>query len=370
MTVPVQVPFSSSTASGSTTVFPFNFKIAAAADLSVTLNGVLQTTGYTVSGVGETAGGDVTFLVAPPNGTKVVRFLNPVLNRSVDYQQFGDWNSPVVNLDFDRLWLAMQMLNQNTNRSLKLPVDTAANQEITQSPAARANKGIKFDSDGNLTVSDYDPDEAQTASAANVAAAQLAADAAAAAMAAFDGESILPIEFGGTGADTAAGARTALGLGSAAVKNTGATAGSIPLFEDVSGFQTPAGAICHFAMSSAPSGWLKANGAAISRTSYASLFAAIGTLYGVGNGTTTFNLPDLRGEFIRGFDDSKGIDSGRSMGSSQSDEFKSHSHSSYTQVQNGATGGSGYLMTTGTTGAVGGSETRPRNVALLACIKY
>lgn len=262
MTVPVQVPFSSSTASGSTTVFPFNFKIAAAADLSVTLDGVLQTTGYTVSGVGETAGGDVTFLVAPPNGTKVVRFLNPVLNRSVDYQQFGDWNSPVVNLDFDRLWLAMQMLNQNTNRSLKLPVDTAENQEITESPVARANKGIKFDSDGNLTVSDYDPDEAQTASAVNVAAAQLAADAAAAAMSAFDGESILPIEFGGTGADTAAGARTALGLGSAAVKTAGTGAGEVLLLaeanklpalngENLTGVKAPAcqGAMKNFLMS-------------------------------------------------------------------------------------------------------------------------
>jgi microcystin-dependent protein len=50
-------------------------------------------------------------------------------------------------------------------------------------------------------------------------------------------------------------------------------------------------------------GWLKCNGAAVSRSTYAVLFAAIGTLYGAGDGTTTFNLPDYRGEFLRGLDD-------------------------------------------------------------------
>jgi microcystin-dependent protein len=70
----------------------------------------------------------------------------------------------------------------------------------------------------------------------------------------------------------------------------------------------PAGLISFFTMTSAPTGWLKANGAAISRTTYASLFGAIGTTFGAGDGSTTFNLPDLRGEFLRGFDDGRGID--------------------------------------------------------------
>ncbi|WP_228368206.1 phage tail-collar fiber domain-containing protein, partial [Klebsiella pneumoniae] len=63
----------------------------------------------------------------------------------------------------------------------------------------------------------------------------------------------------------------------------------------------PAGAVVHFARTTAPAGWLKANGTAVSRTAYAALFAAIGTTYGAGDGFNTFNLPDLRGEFIRGF---------------------------------------------------------------------
>ena len=63
------------------------------------------------------------------------------------------------------------------------------------------------------------------------------------------------------------------------------------------------GQVNFFATSSAPAGFLKCSGQAVSRTTYAALFTAIGTLYGVGDGSTTFNLPDLRGEFIRGLDD-------------------------------------------------------------------
>ncbi len=79
----------------------------------------------------------------------------------------------------------------------------------------------------------------------------------------------------------------------------------------------PAGMVNWFAMTSPPSGWIKANGAAVSRTTFAALFTAIGTTFGVGGGSTTFNVPDLRGEYIRGFDDAKGTDTGRVFGSSQ-----------------------------------------------------
>lgn len=58
---------------------------------------------------------------------------------------------------------------------------------------------------------------------------------------------------------------------------------------------TPAGAVLSFAMNTAPTGWLECDGAAIARTTYATLFAAIGTTFGEGDGSTTFNIPDLRG---------------------------------------------------------------------------
>ena len=88
----------------------------------------------------------------------------------------------------------------------------------------------------------------------------------------------------------------------------------------------PSGAVLYFAGRTAPAGWLKANGAAVSRTAYAALFAAIGTTYGAGDGRSTFNLPDLRGEFLRGWDDGRGVDVGRVFGSAQAHALQSHQH--------------------------------------------
>lgn len=87
-----------------------------------------------------------------------------------------------------------------------------------------------------------------------------------------------------------------------------------------------AGMVVAFAMQTAPSGFLKANGAAVSRTLYADLFAAIGTTFGAGDESTTFNLPDFRGEHIRGWDDGRGVDSGRVFGSWQDGQNLAHSH--------------------------------------------
>ncbi len=132
------------------------------------------------------------------------------------------------------------------------------------------------------------------------------------------------------------------------------------------------GQVCFFAMETAPSGFLVCDGASVSRTVYAELFDAMGTLHGAGNGTTTFNLPDLRGEFIRGLDLGRGIDAGRILGSYQADELRSHNHTfNFPNITNNSGGGG--IDDAGGGGAVyntnysGGSETRPRNVALLPC---
>ncbi|TCJ98838.1 tail collar domain [Volucribacter psittacicida] len=136
------------------------------------------------------------------------------------------------------------------------------------------------------------------------------------------------------------------------------------------------GAICAFAMTTPPAGWLRCNGAAVSRTTYADLFQAIGTTFGAGNGSTTFNLPDLRGEFVRGFDDGRGVDSSRGFGSWQNDEIKEHKHQlKINGVAAGNVGPWEGALHTGSgkeysTENFGGNETRPRNVALLYCIKY
>lgn len=162
------------------------------------------------------------------------------------------------------------------------------------------------------------------------------------------------------------------------------------------------GAVVGFAMNSAPEGWLAANGSAVSRTTYARLFSRIGTTYGVGDGVNTFNLPDYRAEFLRGLDSGRGIDAGRVIGSAQAQQSLNHSHLLPTTS---GTGGDG-LMTavftddtsamtyypsgtnsynpspsanttlrtyTANASAIAGAfgdETRPRNIAVLYCIKF
>lgn len=83
---------------------------------------------------------------------------------------------------------------------------------------------------------------------------------------------------------------------------------------------SPIGSISYFAGNTTPLGWLFCNGQAISRLTYSGLFEVIGTLYGNGNGSTTFNVPDCRGRFIRSLNVSNnGIDPNRLLGSDQSE---------------------------------------------------
>ena len=157
----------------------------------------------------------------------------------------------------------------------------------------------------------------------------------------------------------------------------------------------PAGSVFSFATSTVPSGYLECNGAAVSRSTYASLFSAISTTWGVGDGSSTFNLPDLRGQFVRGWDNSAGVDSGRSFASSQSDQNKSHNHSINDSGHNhtagnwgGSFGGSSgvtvfrsdqsgtnsSIIQSATTGISiqndGGTEVRVKNYALMYVIKF
>jgi microcystin-dependent protein len=144
----------------------------------------------------------------------------------------------------------------------------------------------------------------------------------------------------------------------------------------------------------ARTGCLECNGAALSRTTYAALFAAIGTTFGAGNGSTTFNIPDLRGVFIRGWDHGRGLDGGRGLGSYQADTFGYHGHNAYVndpghnhnydriidQGGSSYTSGDRGMITLGTSwagtgisvdiGGSGSNETKPKNVALMYCIKY
>lgn len=151
----------------------------------------------------------------------------------------------------------------------------------------------------------------------------------------------------------------------------------------------PAGSVVYHAANAAPTGFIKANGATVSRTTYADLFAAIGTTFGNGDGSSTFEVPDLRGEFMRGSDDGRGVDTGRSFGDSQTGQMEEHDHAMINS-NNGNGSNGDYITLTRTAGSSRyglassntvanirksglrgtGTETRPRNVNLLACIKF
>ena len=149
----------------------------------------------------------------------------------------------------------------------------------------------------------------------------------------------LPVNQGGTGATNAADARTNLGLGE--------------------GSALPVGVPVPWPSATPPTGWLKCNGAAFSAEEYPELAKAY----------PTNKLPDLRGEFIRGWDDGRGVDSGRAILSTQSHSIQAHDHIVYFRV-NGVTTSSGVddVMKYGDanprpTSSTGGNETRPRNIA-------
>lgn len=139
------------------------------------------------------------------------------------------------------------------------------------------------------------------------------------------------------------------------------------------------GDVIYTARSTQPARSLRCNGAAVSRTAYAALFAAIGTTFGAGDGFNTFNVPDARGEFLRGHDDGRGVDSGRVRGSWQGDQNREHTHDvSWLSGDNNndydprpaASSAGNHGQFSVTTSSSGGSEARPRNLALLAYIVY
>ena len=126
----------------------------------------------------------------------------------------------------------------------------------------------------------------------------------------------------------------------------------------------PTGMVMPFVGSTAPTDWLECDGSSIP-SQYTDLIALVGA-----------NVPDFRGEFIRGWDNGRGVDTGRTLGSTQDDQFETHTHTTRVLREStgtnkntvGGTGSFGNVSTNSITGR-NGAETRPRNVALMYCIK-
>lgn len=224
----------------------------------------------------------------------------------------------------------------------------------------------------------------------------------------FNDINVLSTEKGGTGLEAPDLATLLTGaeffnLKQGAFRDTGTTAGKLVAVGDdgklpeLDGSKLTnlpslnSGTIVYFADETPPSGFLVANGALLLRANYPSLFSRIGTRYGAGDGATTFSLPDLRGIFIRGWDNGRGYDSLRTFGSLQNDALQN-----ITGTIQGITMGDAGLYGDGAFQYLGGygtgrsssgqtarsvsfdasrvartaTETRPVNIALLPCIKY
>lgn len=160
------------------------------------------------------------------------------------------------------------------------------------------------------------------------------------------------------------------------------------------GAQLEAGIVAYCAASTPPAGWLKRNGAAVAVSAYPALATAIycgdannpTALFGYRTTSTSapstnrsiaglyIVLPDGRGEFDRGWDDSRGVDAGRAFGTAQGHLFAAHNHGTGGNEVFGTAGTFSYYQgqnrATNISETVGGAETRPRNVAYLPIIKY
>ena len=340
---------------GATTAFAFPYRFLVSADLVVTLvladtTQVVKVlnTDYTVTGAGDDAGGTVTMVVPPATGQQLVIVRDVPLTQETDYISGDPFPAESHETALDKLTMISQRLNNLISRSIRLSdADLLVSSTILPSPIANAT--LVWNATGTAIVNGVGSGEFVGLSPYMevVLGSVDSADARTALGAAAD-SAVVKL----TGAQTVAGVKT---FGSSPVLPGDASTALQAVPKQQLDALLPAGAVSFFSMSYAPSGWLIADGSAVSRTAYAALFAAIGTTFGAGDGSTTFNLPDLRGEFIRCWPGAKAVDTGRVFGSWQADNFRSHSHT----YPGGTTGGGtaaqngpplGGVLTTNSTG--------------------
>lgn len=142
-----------SNGNGVATVFPYDFQILDQDHLVVEIDGVVQTSGYTVSGVGESGGGNVTFDTAPADGAEVLRYREVPYTREVDYQRNGNFDEETVDRDQDLKEMQIQQLEAIAKRAPKAPRSVGADQAVTQAEwDGRAGRVWGFDAVGKLAL--------------------------------------------------------------------------------------------------------------------------------------------------------------------------------------------------------------------------
>lgn len=135
---------------GSATVFPYTFEIASSSEIEVLVDSTVKqlTTDYTVSGVGNSGGGNVTFVTAPANGTTVTRLRKQPAQQLSIYTPREAFPASRIESDLDKCWMAIQQTRETLSRCVQVPKQDAS---ITNAPALalRASRYAAWDSSGN-----------------------------------------------------------------------------------------------------------------------------------------------------------------------------------------------------------------------------
>lgn len=382
---------------GGTTSFDLPFQILAGADVKVAIDdGPENAVAFTLQMLDETGAARLHFAEAPPLGAVVTVWRDMPIQRTASFRDDGSFRAAALNLQLNALTLSVQQVEALAGDAVRRAVSDTDIDLTLPRAERRAGRYLSFDDAGRPMAE---------IPVAPIERRYLGAHASAPPTR-NDGT---PLQPGDLYFDTTAdrmkvravggSAWVAVALEPASFLSREGTSG-IPMEGDIDlgGHRivngvgpVPAGTVILHASSVPPAGYLKCNGAAVGRAAYAALFGVINTFWGAGDGSTTFNVPDLRGEFPRFWDDGRGVDSGRTFGSHQLDALQNFSgwirsvwtgggtitgaFTGYPSSTNNKPGtGGGYTFdiafSPGPGGARVATETRPRNVALMACIKY
>lgn len=403
---------------GSTREFPFTFPILTTSDVKVILTSptgtdtvLTETTHYVVSAVNDdySSGGTVTTVATYASGNTITIARNVPLTQAADFTEGMPTLYETFEDGLDKLTMIAIQNRDSLNRSLVAPETDASTIDLTLPKATdRASKYLAFDASG-------EPIASNTSVTETVVSTFM--------------ETVLDDT-------TAEDARTTLELGTAAVvdlSTDGTMAGNsddkvpsekavktytMPLSyldtddtltansdakvasqkaiktyvdTEVSGIESvPVGTIIAFPTETPPTGFLELDGSSLLRSAYASLFSVLSDDYGAVDGTH-FNIPDYRGQFLRGWAHGQTTDpdkatrtdrgdttTGDHVGTKQADELESHTHALTNAIYVGQSGATQNIVTItldqqGVIQAIentGGNETRPTNINVMWCIKY
>ena len=349
--------------------FPITFEFVKAAHIRATVTSIVgvdtvldNTTDFSVTGTTLTT-------VSPLDtaGEQLTIWMDMPFDQGTEYSNTGNFNLSDVEEGFDEVSLGLQQLSEEVSRALKVSVTSDSDpEELAEDLATQVSiatdQAVIATEQAVLATNQVTLAEGQVTLAEGQVT--LAEDQVALA----------------TNQVTLAEDQVTLATEQAVIATNAA---SIAVLAGV-----PPGASMPFNTETVPDGWLEEDGSAISRTTYSDLFAVIGTVHGEGDGSTTFNVPDSRGKFVRGWDHGAGNDPGAAtrtaagdgvttgdhVGTKQADQFKLHAHTVQTTGPNGGTvasyGLTGTHIGNPATSSVGGAETRPVNIYKMICIKY